>query len=376
MPPILLLHLSDGSSGGLRWIAKRIDSLLLHDRLKQQDEEGALTGRRTWCPSDLDQRRRWAAALAYRAQSKAYKKLRRQYSTARESIVHSWQELTALLPKDCPADSRADFLAWLVEVAGLLVERTDGMLTFSHLTFQEYLTALHLATTAANHKQRLVAFRDRTDDLLWWETLRLLAAQIGSANPEFLETALRALLDEEDVSENTLSFLGTVLADGFGGEPLFEDWCRRYLTLLASCWADGADLCTRAWLATPQARRGSLARDLDNHAASSSWLGWQRFEMFGDGWAPVSATAELATTRGIVRSMRNSGDLSAETVAAGRILVGYHPTWPVDHDLGALHLWSGHRRQAGLHLQSAAAAGAPRESLIALARTVLTPPSQ
>ncbi|HEV7667557.1 MAG TPA: metallophosphoesterase [Thermoanaerobaculia bacterium] len=348
---------------------------LLHGRPKQKEDEGAIAGRNTWCPTGLDQRRRWVAAIAYRAQTEEYEQIKSQTWRERASIVRTWKELASFLPDECPADSRDGFLAWLVEVAGLLVERTDGTLAFTHLSFQEYLTALHLATTAADHDQRLAAFRSRIDEAHWWETLRLLAAQIDSANPEFLEFALRALLDEEDASEGTLSFLGTVLADGLGSESLFRDWSHRYLQLLTSSWPYEADLCARAWLATRQEeRKGALAQDLDRLAASANWLGWQRCGMFGDGWAPVSATVSRATTRGIVSSLLTSGVDSREAVAAGRILVGSHPVWPADHDLGALHLWPGHRRHAGLRLQSAAATGAPRETLIALARNVLIPP--
>lgn len=348
---------------------------LLHGRPKQKEEEGAIVGRNTWCPTGLDQRRRWVAALAYRAQSEAYERIKWRTWVERTSIVRTWKELASFLPEECPLETRDGFLAWLVEVAGLLVERTDGTLSFTHLSFQEYLTALHLANTTADHDHRLIAFQNRVGDINWWETLRLLAAQLDSANPEFLEIALRALFEEVDSSTETLSFLGTVFADGLGSSVLFSDWIRRYLMRLILSWPSGADLCARAWLATRQEeRKSSLALDLDHLAKSQNWLGWQRCEMFGEGWAPVSDMPTRETTRGIVRSLRDPEDFSREAVAAGRIFTGADPAWPVDSEICVLNLWPGHRRQAGLRLQSAAAAGAQCKTLIALARDVLLPP--
>lgn len=356
--------------------AKCIDALL-HDRPKQKEDEGAIAGRNTWCPPGLDQRRRWVATLAYHAQTEAYRQIKRKTLFQRGSIVRTWKELASFVPAECPAERRDGFLAWLVEVAGLLVERTDGGLSFTHLSFQEYLTALHIATTTADHDQRCAAFRDRIIEVHWWETLRLLAAQVDSSNPEFLDIALHSLFAEPNISDETLSFLGTVLADGLGSEHRFRDWSRFYLPLLALKWPEGAELCSRVWLGTRQeTRKGTLARDLESLSVNLDWIGRQRVEMFGEGWAPITAIPRRATTRGIATSLQSPNDLSREAIAAGRIIVGGFPAWPDEHGVGALNLWPGRRRLAGLRFQLAAAAGASRESLIALARRALIPPAE
>lgn len=64
------------------------------------------------------------------------------------------------------------FLQMIENSSGLLLERENGVYSFAHLTFQEYLTATHIREQ--NLVDRLVAHVGQS----WWrETIRLYAAQ-------------------------------------------------------------------------------------------------------------------------------------------------------------------------------------------------------
>ena len=65
----------------------------------------------------------------------------------------------------------------------------------------------------------------------------------------------------------------------------------------------------------------------------------------------------------------------ARAVAAGRILCGGPPVWPGGEEMGFLQAWPGHRRLAGLRLQSLADLGASRALIAEAAATVLPAPA-
>jgi 3',5'-cyclic AMP phosphodiesterase CpdA len=346
---------------------KCIDALL-HARPDQKAAEGALAGRHVWCPPDIDRRRRWVAALAYRVQSV-------KYQGRRAPIVRSWDEMATLLPDACPRDRRDGFLAWLVETAGLLADRADGTLAFAHLSFQEYLAAYHLETTAGNAAQRRAAFDQGIPNPDWWETLRLLAAQIETRNPAFLSEVLEGLL-QAPASDRDLAFAGTVFADGLGPAPLFGDWQERWLASLSLDWPPGADLCSIAWLAARQPERKELlAQALSTAAAGQTWLGWQRLEAFGERWAPLSSWPSGRVARGLIGALRGE-PLTSEGFAAGRVLCGLVPLWPSPRqEVAFLQVWPSRRRLAGLQLQSLLAAGAAGEFLLTLAPRIFPQPA-
>src|ERR1700704_2526019 len=109
-----------------------IDNLLtaLPDR---KAEEGALLSYEQWRPEDSEEPKRVVAALAFSLQQEGYK------SHNRSPIVRDWEGMAELLPAAW-GPKRPSFLAWLAGPAGLLTDRADGTLAFTHLSFQEYLT--------------------------------------------------------------------------------------------------------------------------------------------------------------------------------------------------------------------------------------------
>lgn len=71
-----------------------------------------------------------------------------------------------------PQSPRDEFLHMVEDTSGLLVERESGVLGFAHLTFQEYLTAVHIQD---QHLE--VELIQRVEDSWWHEVIRLYTAQ-------------------------------------------------------------------------------------------------------------------------------------------------------------------------------------------------------
>ncbi|HVT18944.1 MAG TPA: metallophosphoesterase [Thermoanaerobaculia bacterium] len=341
---------------------KCVDALL-HARPEQKTAEGALAGSHLWTPPDLDRRRRWVATLAYNVQSAGYRE------TSRGPIVRSWEEMRTLLPEECARDRRDGFLAWLVETAGLLSDRADGTLAFSHLSFQEYLAAYHLETTAADAGERRAAFGQRIPDFQWWETLRLLGAQIETRNPAFLDAVLDGLV-QAPASEYALAFAGTVFADGLGPVLLFQEWLSLWLKALARAFPPGVGYCWGAWRSSRQEKRKGLLREaLSTQASGQTWLGWVRFEEFDPASYTVLSRPTGRLARLLIDGLKD-GPLTQEGIAAGRVLAGFEPLWPTWEEVGHLQAWPSRRRRFGLQLQAFLAAGVPTSSLVKLARAI------
>ena len=78
-----------------------------------------------------------------------------------------------------PEDEAADFLSFVRQKAGLLVEAGPELYSFVHLTFQEYLAARHIITRSeARGGDTFVwqVLKDRIDQPRWNEVARLLVA--------------------------------------------------------------------------------------------------------------------------------------------------------------------------------------------------------
>jgi hypothetical protein len=88
----------------------------------------------------------------------------------------------------------AAFLAELEHTSGLLVERESEIYAFAHLTFQEYLAALHLAT---HEPVDYLVARIQND---WWREVILLWSATADATP-----IIQAIFDTEPLTFELLS---------------------------------------------------------------------------------------------------------------------------------------------------------------------------
>jgi TIR domain/NACHT domain len=333
-------------------------------------EEGARILHHQWRPDDSEARLRVVAELAFRLQEGADPKLGWQDSGL--PIVKRWEDMASLLPREIPERRRSEFLAWLAETAGLLTDRTDGTLAFTHLSFQEYLAAWHLNATVEG-EGRVEAFKNRSKEPAWWETLRLWAAFLERNSPAWLGPVFAEL---SRIGAPVLPLVGGLLADGFGAEEQFQGWLSHLGQRLPWLWPVRLEACARAWAASRQEeRRGELVRFLTTTAPDLSWLGWLRYRDFSELAAlePELPQPRKKITRAAIQQLLDEGQFSEPvSVAASRLLSGGPPLWPnsLPH-LGLLQLWSSHRKLAGAQLQTALACGAGREDLCPLASRLL-----
>ncbi len=217
-------------------------------------EQGALLLPQQSRPEDSEERKRIVARLAFALQAEGYK------GYNRSAIVRDWEGMAALLPANWEATKKMGFLAWLAGPAGLLTDRADGTLTFTHLSFQEHLTAWHLNATVEGAEERVQEFK-RQKDSNWWESLRLWAALIEKQSPERLDPVLESLMSADS---GGLAFVGTILADGLGSESRFEEWKKRWqASLVGQNGLLEPSQCARSWAASRQeARKKALASGL------------------------------------------------------------------------------------------------------------------
>lgn len=89
------------------------------------------------------------------------------------------------------------FLAMIEERTGLLVARGEGVYTFCHFTFQEYLAALGIAA-----RDDYVAYTlKRADDLWWREVILLEAGYLGTQSKEKTTVLIRAIAERKQEPE-------------------------------------------------------------------------------------------------------------------------------------------------------------------------------
>jgi hypothetical protein len=95
------------------------------------------------------------------------------------------RHFAAMLPQmGQPQEDALRIVREIRDRSGLLVERRPGAFAFSHLTFQEYLTALDYASRT----QELLA---HADDPWWHEVIALAAGIPGCSAAEIIECFLR-----------------------------------------------------------------------------------------------------------------------------------------------------------------------------------------
>jgi energy-coupling factor transporter ATP-binding protein EcfA2 len=83
-------------------------------------------------------------------------------------------------PQDDPHELAEVFLRFVKERAGLLIEAGDGLYSFVHLTFQEYLTATHLRKSGETAGMGVIwdLIEERCGDSRWHEVIRLLVGSL------------------------------------------------------------------------------------------------------------------------------------------------------------------------------------------------------
>lgn len=113
-----------------------------------------------------------------------------------------------------PEDRAVEFLGFIKKRAGLLVEVGDGYYSFVHLTFQEYLAAIHLITKAEHGGDHILwqSIQNHLDDPRWHEVIRLLVA--GRESDESQESLVGHILEKGISTINLALLAGGLLLDG------------------------------------------------------------------------------------------------------------------------------------------------------------------
>jgi|GEM_PF-716797 len=184
------------------------------------DQAKGITGQLNWAC-----RRRVLESAAYSLQQQGVREI---------SAERMEQVIAEALPTvGGRCEQAAEFLREVRERSGLLVEKGLGLFSFSHLTFQEYLTALYLA---GRGKAGLEELLSHLHDPWWHEVTLLYAGLLPDASP-----LLQAILDPPDDLFRTNLFLAAhCLADVVTLDPALEnDLLERLLYLLQEDTFDG-----------------------------------------------------------------------------------------------------------------------------------------
>jgi len=126
-------------------------------------------GKRKNIDSDMTpaQKQRVLEPLAYHMMSQEIREI--TFNKAKVKIFESLKKVNSNISPDV-------FLKDIEQSSGLLLERENGVYSFAHLTFQEYLAATH--AKEKNLEYRLCEYVSNP----WWhETLRLYAAQSNAS---------------------------------------------------------------------------------------------------------------------------------------------------------------------------------------------------
>lgn len=349
---------------------------LLNALPRRREELGALAQPDQWRPEDSEERKRVVAALAHGLQSKVYGE------GHRVAIAGTWDDLAGRLPSGWKPDQRHGFLAWLAGAAGLLTDYADGTLSFTHLSFQEYLTAWHLDATVEGAAERIELVHRHFSQRNWFETLRLWGALVDRQSPERLEPVLEHLSTAFTAGSpeyfDGFELCGMMFADGLGTPASFHRWLEALPAALLESLRDFGAL-VQAWSASRQKdRRNELGRSLAARVSRETWFEWAFYDGFASGLgievppprrgllSPAIADALLGGFYG--------PDLSV--ILAGRFLCGAVALWPEETpEVGLLQVWPSYRRLVGIRLQLALALGANRRDLRGLALRLAKFPS-
>lgn len=145
----------------------------------------------------------------------------------------------------------AELLEWLHQHAGVLTKFGHDDYGFAHLTFQEYLCALHIAYGGEAPIETLA---DRFGDP-WWQEVTLLCLALPMRRT--FEVFMTRVLEGD-----------RWLADALGedeGAPEVQRESKLPMQLLRECWEDSEERSVEPFL-----------RVLQRPRAGSGWLGWVR----------------------------------------------------------------------------------------------------
>jgi energy-coupling factor transporter ATP-binding protein EcfA2 len=214
-------------------LVHRIDAILPDERvvLYQKCTETLLNTWHTWKYRDTEIRNKGRLERRNRKRMEAIAHWMHTQSTGvgktQRSIV-SYAQLLSFLTiyvstfekihdsDNEPEDLASQFIEFIKQKAGLLVEVGDQSFSFLHLTFQEYLTSSYMIT---NSEKAGVAsiwddLKSKSKDPRWYEVVRLLVAGLKSDDSQ--DFILDRLLSEKSNEYTCASpmLLGGFLLDG------------------------------------------------------------------------------------------------------------------------------------------------------------------
>lgn len=244
----LLLVLNDSQFAAIRELAEnpllltiitlvyRVDAVLPDERvvLYQKCTETLLNTWQTWKFRDHNLQNRGRIERRNRARLEAIAHwMQGQPSdlktTISRSIVRSREVENFLVEhifarervetKAVARDLAQDFLNFVKERAGLMMEVGDGQFSFLHLTFQEFLTASYLDSVSETGGVDALwnLIQGRLSDSKWYEVIRLtIALKRSEEAQETLVMRVVNRLQEDNEQYRRSILLGGLLVDGIG----------------------------------------------------------------------------------------------------------------------------------------------------------------
>jgi hypothetical protein len=121
-----------------------------------------------------------------------------------------------------PQDLAEEFLEFIKERAGLMIEVGDQQYSFVHLTFQEYLTASYISATSEIGGVEAIwtSIAEHYDSANWHEVVRLLVASLRAE--ETKEYLIEKILNETQHHRNRVLLLGGLLIDSIEAAELYQ----------------------------------------------------------------------------------------------------------------------------------------------------------
>ena len=199
-------------------------------------------------------------------QSLAYEMMRRHLRNINQADAADIIDPT--LKRVHPQTESDQFLQMIANTSGLLIEHVAGVYSFAHLTFQEYLTAVHL-----KDQQLEQVLLDHVNDAWWHETIRLYAAQSDATN------IIRACVLRETASIPALTLAVECLEEALEVE---DDFRKIPTELLRSVEDNNPEIRRIGAEVLLQLRLKRLVR-LDEHTyADSSLVTQAEYQLFLD----------------------------------------------------------------------------------------------